>query len=350
LNENGVEVNYLLHFWDKEGHANGEELDTPRFQNEEQIQDFLEYVRFMVSHFKGRIQYYTIWSEPGACGGSGVKCIEPSDYIELAKRTIPVIHEEDPDAKVVMAPIVLFHTREYLFTVIQSDVIPMFDVISWHGIYDPAPNSAFYGDYYYEYPVILEDIKQTAYDHGFTGEFWGTENTWCSDEFPSCHAPDQPWEISTTDKIAAKFDARTFIKHLGMDIGVSWGALTGPEQPWAYPTVQRLNTLMAGTDPIYMAVQIENEPSDTVIYTFTLPDGDILIAFWMDNVPANNEDNAFFTTLTILDQSAQKVTGIDVLFGYEQELNTREENGNIVIENLSIRDYPIIIKLHLQSE
>jgi hypothetical protein len=59
LNENGVVVNYIIHFWDKAGHARGEELSTPRFKTAEQVEDFLDYIRLVVSHYKGRIQYYT---------------------------------------------------------------------------------------------------------------------------------------------------------------------------------------------------------------------------------------------------------------------------------------------------
>jgi len=344
LNENGIAVNYLLHFWDKEGYANGEVLDTPRFKSEEQIQDFLEYVRFVVSHFKGRVQYYTIWTEPDACGGSGIKCIEPLDYIELARRTIPVIKEEDPGAKVVTATNVLYFDREYLFSVIQSDVVPMFDVISWHGIYDPAPNSAFYGNYYYEYPMIVEEIKQTAYDHGFDGEFWSTEITWCSDEFPTCHPPDQPWGMSKTDKIAAKYDARSFVMHIGMDVGVGWGGLETHEQPWSYPTVRNLNTVMAGAMPIHLNVKIENEPPNTATYAFTLPNGETLFAMWTDGI-AVDDDPGTETSLTIPGFTASEVIGIDVLYGLKQELVTVAEDGNLIISGLMIRDYPFLIRI-----
>ena len=57
-------------------------------------------MRFVVRHFKGRVQYYTIWSEPDYCGDSQIKCIETADYINLVRLTIPVIHDEDPQARV----------------------------------------------------------------------------------------------------------------------------------------------------------------------------------------------------------------------------------------------------------
>ncbi len=342
LNENGVAFDYILHFWDKAGHADGEELSTPRFKTDEQIQDFLDYVRFVVSHFKGRVQYYTLWSEPDNCGGSQIKCIEPLDYIELARQTIPIIRQEDPQAQVALAPNVLFFDREYLFSILTSDVIPMFDVIQWHGIYDVVPNSEFFGNYYYEYPTIIEEIKQTATAHGFDGEFWGTELTWCSEEFPTCHPPDQPWGIQKTDKLAAKYYARGIIMQLGMDVGVGFGGLESTAAPWTYPTIRNLNTVMAGTTPITLAVEIESEAANMMSYAFSLPSGDMLLALWTNGV-AVDDDPGVSTTLTFPGLSAGKVVGLDVLNGVEQELITETDNGNLVIRNLLVKDYPIIL-------
>lgn len=344
LNENGVAVNYMLHFWDKAGHASGKELSTPRFKTVEQVQDFLDYVRFVVGHFKGRVQYYTIWSEPDNCSPPQIKCVEPNDYINLARQTIPIIRQEDPQAKVALAPNVLFFARDYLFTILRSDVIPMFDVIQWHGIYDVAPNIEFYGNYYYEYPSIIQEIKQIASAHGFQGEYWGTELTWCSEEYPTCHPPDHPWGIQKTDKLAAKYYARGIVMQLGMDVGVGFGGLESTAAPWTYPTIRNLNTVMAGTRPITLAVEIESEATNIMSYGFTLPNGDKLFALWTNGTAVDN-DPGVNTTLTFPGLSVRKVVGLDVLNGFEQELVTETENGNLVIRNLLVKDYPIILRL-----
>jgi hypothetical protein len=343
LNENGVVVNYVIHFWDKAGHARGEELSTPRFKTAEQVEDFLDYIRLVVSHYKGRIQYYTIWTEPDACGGSGIKCIEPNDYIKLIRQTVPVIHEEDSLAKVSIAPVVLYHAREYLFTVLESDIMPMVDMIQWHGIYDVFPNSQFYGNYYYEYPALIEEIKQTASTHGFDGEYWGTEITWTSEEFPAGHAPDQPWEQLKTDKEVAKYYSRAFPMHLGMDVGIEPMGFADPNQPWWYPTRQNLFTQMAGATPTSLTVNIESEATDIMSYGFTLPNGDKLFALWTNGV-AVEDDAGVITTLTFPGLSAQKVVGIDVLNGFEQQLITSDEDGNLVIHGLLVKDYAIFVR------
>ncbi|MGB3903606.1 MAG: hypothetical protein WBB22_01665 [Anaerolineae bacterium] len=343
LNENGVVFDYILHFWDKAGHASGKELSTPRFKTAEQVQDFLDYVRFVVGHFEGRVEYYTIWSEPDNCGPPQIKCVEPNDYINLARQAIPIIRQEDPQAKVALAPNVLFFAREYLFTILRSDVMPMFDVIQWHGIYDAAPNIEFYGNYYYEYPSIIQEIKQTASAHGFNGEYWGTELTWCSEEFPLCQPPDQPWGIQETDKQAAKYYARGIVMHLGMDVGVGIGGFQ-TAAAWSYPTIRNLNTVMAGTRPITLAVEIESEATNIMSYGFTLPNGDKLFALWT-NGTAVDDDLGVNTTLTFPGLSAPQVVGLDVLNGFEQELITETENGNLVIRNLLVKDYPVILRL-----
>lgn len=348
LIENGVAVNYMIHFWDKAGHASGDSLSTPRFKTAEQVEDYLDYVRFVVRHFRGRVQYYTIWSEPDNCGGDQIKCIEPNDYINLVRQTVPVIREEDSLAKVSIAPNVLYFAREYLFTVLESDIMTMVDVIQWHGIYDVLPNSEFYGNYYYEYPTLIEEIKQTASDHGFDGEYWGTELTWSSEEFPDGHAPDHPWAQPKIDKQAAKYYTRAILMQLGMDVGVGVKSFEQPNTPWTYPTIQNLYTVMAGTTPASLTVNIESEATNIMSYGFTQPNGDLLFALWTNGV-AVDDDPGVITTLTFPGLSAQKVTGIDVLNGFEQQLITWDEDGNLVISGLLVKDYAIIVRFSCAS-
>ena len=49
--------------------------------------------------------------------------VEPDDYPALARQVIPIIREEDPAAKIGLAPNVLSFAREDLSTVLRSDVI-----------------------------------------------------------------------------------------------------------------------------------------------------------------------------------------------------------------------------------
>jgi hypothetical protein len=335
----------MLHFWDKSGHANGTELSTPRFQTEEQIQDFLNYTRSVVNHYKGRVQYYTIWSEPDAC--PGIKCIEPEDYINLVRRTVPVIHELNPQAKVAIAPNVLFYAQEYLFDVIRSDIMTIVDVVQWHGIYNVLPNDPIEGDYYYEYPAIVEEIRETAAAHGFGGEYWATEITYCSQESPHCVGSGQDWDIPETDKQAAKYSSRAVVMHLGWDIGVSMSAIRydNPEiDPWAQRALSNLYKVLAGTKPISLDVEFQSQPTNTLNYNFELDNGDMLFALWT-NGEADDDSTGVSTTLTFPSLPAQQVIAIDVLNGFEQDLIIEVENGNLVIRDIFVMDYPILLRI-----
>jgi len=341
LAANGVAVNYVLHYWDKAGHAAGVELSTPRFAGQEQVQDYLDYVRFMVRHFRGRIQYYTIWSEPDNCIPPPIKCIRPLDYINLARQTIPVIRQEDPQAKVVLAPVVLYFARDYLFTLLGSDVVPLFDVISWHPMYDAAPDIAFFGNYYYEYPSIVQRIRQMASANGFEGEYWGTELTWRISGLSPAN-PDQPWETHTHIQ-SAKYWARGIVMQLGMDVGVGLGG-PGPDADVAYRTVRNVNTIMAGARPVGLSAEVETETTNIMSYGFVLPNGSMLFAIWTDRA-AVDDALGVPATLSFREVTAQGAVAIDVLNGFEQELITETKNGHLVIPNLLIMDYPIILRL-----
>jgi hypothetical protein len=101
---------------------------------------------------------------------------------------------------------------------------------------------------------------------------------------------------------------------------------------------------MAGTGPVNLSVEIQSEATDIISYSFSFPSGGMLLALWTNGV-AEDEDPGVEATLTIPSFSAQKVTGIDVLNGFEQELITSTEDGSTFIKNLLVKDYPIILCL-----
>lgn len=129
--------------------------------------------------------------------------------------------------------------------------------------------------------------------------------------------------------------------HRGMDVIagiVSWG-----DNPTEEFVVRNLCTIMAGAEPVSLSLEIESEATNIMSYSFSLPNGDRLMAFWTDSV-AVDDDTGIEATLTIPGVSAQKVIGIDVLNGFEQEIVANIKDGNLVIQNLLVRDYPIILR------
>jgi hypothetical protein len=68
-------------------------------KTDEQIQAFTNYARWMVNHFRGRVEYYEIWNEPNINYWNPTA--NPEDYGRLFKASAAAIHQTDPKAKVV---------------------------------------------------------------------------------------------------------------------------------------------------------------------------------------------------------------------------------------------------------
>ncbi|MFB0556406.1 MAG: hypothetical protein ACETVW_00905 [Dehalococcoidia bacterium] len=311
-----------------------------RFKTEEEIQLYLSYVRKVVRHFKNRIQYYEIWNEPNVQTPNWY--VELPDYINLVKRTVSVIRQEYPEARIVVGSTSYLgdpESRDYLFGVLKSDIMPLVDVVSWHPMFGTSPEYDCCRDYYYNYPSIVQEIKDVATAHGFDGEYYAAELNWIYPQHPLPLVEGQPRYIKT---ICAKYYARGIVMHLGMDVAagiISWGG-----NPIEENVVRNLCTVMAGAEPIDLPIEIESEATNIKSYGFSLPNGDKLLALWTDGV-AVDDDPGIEATLTIPGFSAQKVVGIDVLHGFEQELVTSMEDGNLVIRSLLVKDYPIILRL-----
>lgn len=333
-----ITLAYTLTFWDKANHPSGWEGISSRFQTEEEIQRYLDYVRFIVTHFKDRIHYYEIWNEPDI--GYPFQHIEVYDYINLARRAIPVIREIDPEAKIMVGGVSGFQNpdaRAYLYEILQSDIMPMVDVITWHPFFGASPQYEDVSDYYYNYPALVQEIKDLASSHGFTGEYSADELTWRT---PVNALADQPWVYSET--IAAKYYARAIVSHLGMDVSV--GIMVDPRLPKVRSTTGNLSTLMVGARPESFPIEVQSQAEYIRNYEFSMPDGTRLIMIWSDNT-AIDEYPGSASAMTIPGFSNWNAIGIDVLNGFEQELITSNENGNLLISSLMIKDYPIVIKL-----
>jgi hypothetical protein len=322
--DNGLEMKYVLTFWDKATYPGGEGAPCARFKTEEEIEHYLEFVRFIVRSFKDRIEYYELWNEPDIMNYCP-KWIEVDDYINLVERTVPVIREEYPEAKIVVGAVSNLRfppADEYLYTILESDIMPLVDVVSWHAN-GPAPDCEYYQDFYYEYPAIVQHIKDLASAHGFDGEYQVNELGY---DVALTAPSDSLCAYSPT--VAAKYSGRGIVMHLGMDIRVHVSRGTGN-------LGTNLNTVMAGAEAAALPVQIQTTATNTASYTFSLPDDDYLIALWTNGI-AVEYDPGITATVTISGFTDRTVTGIDVLHGFQQQVITSEEDGNLAIRNLLI--------------
>jgi hypothetical protein len=206
------------------------------------------------------------------------------------------------------------------------------DVVSWHPMYTTSPEPGGDPDYYYEYPSIVQHIKDLASAHGFDGEYQVDELTWW---WPRPWGHDKPIVHSRT--VAAKYASRAIVLHLGMDVAVGLHEGGGNALP-------NLCTAMAGALPAGLPLQLQTSATNTVSYTFSSPNDAYLVALWTDGIAAEY-DPGIPATVTIPGLGDHAVTGIDILHGFEQPVMASEEDGNLVIRDLLVKDYPILLRV-----
>jgi hypothetical protein len=339
LNELGVRILYNLIYFDQDLQAGPGFL---RFRAEQEIQDYLDYARMVAMHFRGRVQYYETWNEPDIMN-FGQQSIAVDDYINVIRRLVPVIHAADPQAKVVIgsgADLRDPQTQAYLMAILESDIMPLVDGIAIHPMYGSSPDYEELRGYYYEYPALIQRIKDTASTHGFAGEYFAEEMTWRTSFFTT------DYEVWTyTQPVAAKYYARGIVINRGLGLYAGIGGECYDCYPEVVRVVQNLNTVLAGAEPTdSLAVQIEGEAADIRSYAFSLRDSGYLIALWTNGI-AVDDDPGIRATLTFPGLPAGEVKGIDVLHGFEQHMLADDADGNLIIRDLLVKDYPIILYL-----
>jgi len=340
---NGVSVTFNLTFWDKDQAAEGNPVRYPRFRSNAEMDRYLDYVRFIVRHFKGQVDFYELWNEPTV--RDCIMEVDLSDYIELARRAIPIIKQEDPAAKVIVGSIsfaVHPDAQEFLLGVLESDLMAIADAISWHPMYGTSPEYEYHYDYYYEYAEMVREFRRIGEEHGLAGTLQGDELNWLTPD-QSLPFDLQPWPNEYSEHQCAKYFARGITTHLGLVDSTSVILLNN--KPVVYGTIQNLCTAMAGNKAIDMPVQIDIDTDGPVAYcTFRYPNGSRVLAIWTDGI-AQDEDAGVSATIAFPDMTAGSITGIDVLYGVEQDLVFEIDDGDTIVRDLVIKDYPILIQL-----
>lgn len=325
----GITMVHTIVYWDEELNAER----PPDLSNEEEIQLYLDYADFLVHHFKDRIRYWEILNE-------AVWYVDLPDYLELIRRVVPVIRAEDPDARIIAggaSDLSQQVNRDYLFGLLRSDVVPLLDGIVWHPMYGASPENAEKRQYYKEYPALVRELRDTAEAHGFTGEYLAEEMGWRTSTEPS---PYEPWGYTPIEK--AKYTARAIVMHRGMGIWAGIG-VNATILPFV-EVVRNLGIVLDGAEPGSVDVRIDTEAEKVMSYGFVLPDGDRMLALWANGV-AVDDDRGVPATLTFPGLGAARVIGIDVLEGFQQELATTSVGLDLVIEDLLVKDYPVLVRL-----
>ena len=343
LAEQGHRIRYILSFWDKDNSSSQQTLPCERFSTQEDVDRYLEFVRFIVRHFSDRVEGYEIWNEPNVAPDCGQQ-IALGDYLNLVRSVVPVIREEAPKASIVIGsvtPLPFLGAKDYLFGILESDVLPLVDGISWH-VGGPSLEYDEWRDYWLAYPSIVREIKETAWANGFSGEFIGDELIWRTPLNPHPLGAEQ-WLYSPA--VSAKYFARGIVMERGMDLTVGLALDALEVLPLMVRAITNLCTVMAESEAVDLPVEIDIETDGLVAYcAFRYPNGDRILAIWTDGI-AQDEDLGIPATITLPGLTAGTVTGIDVLDGFAQELVFEIDGDDTVVRDLLVKDYPILIRL-----
>ena len=80
-----------------------------------------------------------------------------------------------------------------------------------------------------------------------------------------------------SQNVAAKYYTRAIAEHRGLDVNLTINSFF---QKDALKPVHNINYLLAGAAPVDMPVEIVIAEGSIRHYTFSLPDGDVLLAVW----------------------------------------------------------------------
>ncbi len=71
-------------------------------------QDYADFLKAFVQHYKGKVQYITVWNEPNLeREWEPTKKVNPAQYVEMLKVAYKAVKDTDPSVKVMAAPLAI---------------------------------------------------------------------------------------------------------------------------------------------------------------------------------------------------------------------------------------------------
>jgi hypothetical protein len=347
------------------------------------FEGYKNWVRFMADYYRGTVAYWEIQNEPVGFGWEVVK--DPDErlriYCELVKAAAPVIRKTDAKVKISLAgqagppaakPSGIrspdWPVTDWLYKCLDQGVGPLVDTIGRHIQGTVIPGTAYWD----EYPKAVRAMKQYAESKGFRGKYLASEY-WAGAPYPVDpqfgYQPDPSDPLKgkpeLTDICKAKDAARVFAMNAGLDVVTFWcntwiqtpmcdsGLFRNgfaadpviPAQPEpAYYVLRTLATVLDETAPAKLKVEWLNKAHKIESCGFRCADDSLMLAAWLPGKSVDKHPGVT-TDLAIAAPKCGKAIGIDILNGFEQQLQFREENGRIIVRGLVLRDYPLMLRL-----
>jgi hypothetical protein len=133
--------------------------------------------------------------------------------------------------------------------------------------------------------------------------------------------------------------------NLGLDISLGTSGTNAIERPFEGNMIRNMAYLFDGLHAHSFPINVKSESNLVRYYTFVDDAGNQYIAIWHDG-EAKLDSDKFASSIVVNDTSATSVTVMDPFSSTMQATNfTSSENGDLIIPDLLIKDYPIIIRL-----
>lgn len=382
LCENGINLVYCLNFGNRlyEGYAERRfpqmkewYYESPRPpKSEEALKAWDEFVRFSVNYFKDRVKYFEVWNEWNGTGYWGEKA-NVDHYLMLAKRTIPIIRECAPDAKVMLGSFAQFVHEQTpdncdeniaMFYKAIKELAPEVDVIGFHPFYQPTLDS----DRYLDYTENVMRFKKYCEDCGFTGNEYMASEFAVGAMYPptqeglKCAWFGQRGKINYSEIEKAKILTQLNVKHSALGIQSLVCELCQNDYPlelsllrksfdtapvmstnpnMAYYATRNTCTVLDGYEPSEISVEC-SDTEKLELYTME-KDGAKCVVMWTTHqVKDLCEGKAVDITV---DGVCAGARAYNLLNGEVAELNYTTENGRTVFKGIIVRDYPVLVEI-----
>ncbi|MBN1917895.1 MAG: hypothetical protein JW889_08305, partial [Verrucomicrobia bacterium] len=312
----------------------------------EYYEAWLNYVRYMVRHFKDRVRYFEIWNE-----WSG----DVDGYCRLAERTARVIREEYPEARIVLNSTSSVSSGAIHFIVACIERMKgLFTVVGVHPYYNTDPQEIR------EYPRRIARLKGRLAKLGFDGEIMATEWSWFA-SYPPADRDERYFTEMQKAKIAARFMTtnvalgipsfwnETFQTHMtSRDVSLLRNTFSGdpisPTQPQPiYYALRTLSTALEDVKAVEAKVEFTPGHEDLEWYVLERGNGDLVIAVWLAGVAVDDASREHVTDIRLPGTGFKAAEGIDSLNGMRHKLNI-SPNAD-VLKAIHVRDWPLIIVL-----
>ncbi|MDD5220320.1 MAG: hypothetical protein PHV11_07125, partial [Candidatus Bipolaricaulis sp.] len=328
------------------------------------LEGYLNYVRFMVQHFKDRVSIFEVWNEWGPTTFESAKA-----YAPVLREAIKVIREEYPKAKIMPASPsenAMLSSYEYSWfrALGEEGLLKEVDVIGFHPFYNRSPLDPDLVNF----PATFQKFKKLMEGYGFKGEYMATEwDYFCA--YPVADIENY-WAIPAYSEIEkAIYSTRISIMLANLGIANFWNEtfqtmqtmrglslfrnqfsneVVCPTQPEViYYMFRTLSTVLEDVKGITLPVTFTDKRRSVDYYGFKRSNGEKLLTFWLSGLMDDpvGSTGVFSTDILINDVIGQGATIIDMLNGTEKPLNVEQTSDGVVLRKIKVQNWPVVIRL-----